>query len=131
MTDHYPFRDYEDKLSISHLDELHARRRELVRDVAHLRAAHGPFGKFDPMRKAKVSAYQKIARAKKKENKWTDKDVDAEAHTHDGYVKWLTDQLNEHAEMINIENEIREIDDRIMRETALIGWSRAELGLQR
>lgn len=131
MSTPYPFRDYEDRIGIGHLDELHARRRELIAQVAPLRALHGSFGKFDALRKQKLGAFAEVVRAQYAEKgiKITESRIDQLAHCYGGYVVWLTDMMNEHAEMINLDNEIRDIDEQIVRETAITGWSRTEAGM--
>lgn len=127
----YPFRDIENRVGIGHLDQLHERRRALIQQVAPLRALHGSFGKFDALRKQKLAAFAEIVRADyaEKGKKITEARIDQLAHAYPGYIQWLTDMLNEHAEMINLENEIRDIDDQIVRETSLIGYARSEMKL--
>jgi len=123
--------DWEDKIGISHLDQLHAARETIVGKLADLRAMHGPFGKFDPIRKQKVGAFAEIVRAEyaAKGQKITEKRIEYLAHAHPDYVAWLTQMLKEHAKMIDYDYELKGIEDRIVRETAIIGYARSEIGM--
>jgi len=123
--------DYESKLGLSSLDSLLDARATIVGKLADLRAMHGPFGKFDPMRKQKLAAFAEIVRADyaEKGKKITEARIDQLAHAHPQYVEWLTAMLKEHALMIDFDHELKNIEDRIARENALIYYAKNELRL--
>lgn len=130
-------REWEDKIPIGHLDTLHARRAELVVQVAPLRAMHGVNGKYKDVRDKKLAGITELIRNDPPKGadgnliRLTEERIKALARTHQEFNGWLDDMLLEHAEMIGYEDEIKAIDEWIIRETAIIGFARTEAGLQR
>jgi len=123
----------ESRAEIDALDQLHEQRRDLLVELAPLRAMHGSFGLFDAKRKALLSALKVQVRMEltAKGGKVTDDIVDAEAHCHPRYTAFLDDQMDDKVRYIQLETAHDEILERIKnRELSLLAFN-AEARLQR
>lgn len=129
----HPLRELESRIGIDHLDELQARRHELVRDVAGFRAKYGPFGSADNLRKIELSRIAAIIRAAAVRDgvKLTEAAIQEAAHADARYVEHVTRATNERAEHAILEDQIQAIDERIMRGQALARFAASEAMLAR
>lgn len=112
----------EARAEIDSLEDLHARRRSLLREYAPLRALHGPGGKWDARRKAMLEATKVQARMdmQKAGEKITESAVDTAGHAHENYIKFIEDGITSATRYVELETEISEIEERIKnRETVL------------
>lgn len=128
-----PQADVEDRMGIVPLEELLSERDALVRQVAPLRAKHGPFGTWDDLRRIyRAAQAQKIrAQALLDGKKTTEGAVEDAANSEDGYVAFVAQGTSEKAEWAILENRIQGINDQINRGQAIARFLSAEIGLQR
>lgn len=125
--------DMEQKAEIDSLDALHAKRRQLLPEYKALRALHGPNGKFDALRKARLEAAKIQARMDMETagRKVTESAVDTEGHADDGYVTMLSEAVRDHSRYIELDVEMTEIAERVENRIAMLyAWGK-EAGMQR
>ncbi len=125
--------EMEAKASIDSLDALHAKRRQILPEYALLRALHGPNGKWDARRKARLEAAKIGARIDlvKTGEKVTEALVDAMGHGDAGYVQFIEDGITGATRYVELDAEMTEIEEQLENRTAMLyAWGR-ELGLQR
>ena len=112
-----PMADFEAKIGIQPLEELHAERDMLVKQVAPLRAKWGQNGLGPHLRKAQLSKVQELLRAQAAADgeKVTESRIDQMGHADQRYLDWLAQGLLEYEQMIIVEEEIDQINERIIR----------------
>jgi len=122
----------ESRADVDSLGDLHARRRQLIQANAPLIALYGPFGLWDPKRKALLESLKVRARmALSQGGKPTEAAIDAAAHADPQYEAFLDQSFVDKIAWIQADTELREIDERIRnRETALHVYGK-ELSLAR
>jgi flagellar biosynthesis regulator FlaF len=121
-------RDIEDRIGVGNVEHHIARFLKLSREVAPLRAVHGPGGTFDPQRKANVSTIKMRVRAEAVAagSKLTVDEIDAIAHADDQYVAFITQATTDRTRMAELEAELEAIQFLINREQAAIRYSTVE-----
>lgn len=120
-------------MGVPPLESLLAERDELVKQVAPLRAKHGPFGTFDALRKVELAtiAASVRARAVEQEKKVTEAAIDEAAHASARYAGFIAQATNEKANWAELENKIAGINDTINRGQAIARYLAAEVSLSR
>lgn len=123
--------ELESRMGITPLEELLARRADLVAQVAPLRAKYGPGGTWDAQRKATVStiAMRLRAQATAENRKLTEAAADDGAHADDDYVALVTQATLERAAMMVLDDQIQAVNDEIQRGNVLGRFAAAELHL--
>lgn len=127
-------RDLESRVGTDALDDLHARRRALLKQYAPLRALYGPGGIWDARRKALVEAYKVDARTiltTPDGKKPTDGTVEAMAYSDIRYKTFLDKSEGELITFVTLDVEWREIDERIYSRSLEVSAFSAEARLQR
>ena len=122
----------EERAEIDSLDDLQARRRQLLPEYSALRALHGSNGKWDAKRKALLEALKVRARmdATKRGEKVTEGLIDALAHADEQYIAFVDSGIDGATRYVVLETEITEIEEKVRnREFCLTAWSR-ELALR-
>lgn len=116
-----PRQAIEARLGIQSVEELLAKRRELVRALAPLRARYGPYGTWDAERKVRLSAIKAKLRAEFARDgaRPTEAMLDDEAHAHPDYAEFIVTATRERARWVNGENAVQEIYDLIRRDQSL------------
>lgn len=125
--------DIEARMGLMPIEELLAERDELVRQVAPLRARHGPFGTFEALRKVELSTVAATLRAQAvaENRKMTEAAIDEGAHADSRYIAFVTVATSEKAEWAILENSIQGINDTINRGQAVAKYLAAEVTLSR
>lgn len=126
-----PFGEIEARIGLMPIEELLAERDALVREIAPLRARHGPFGTYGDLRKielAKVAAALR-AQAVAENRKVTESWLDEASHEHDHYVAFVTEATEEKARYFELENRIQGVEDTIRRANAVAQYLTAEARL--
>ena len=122
----------ESRADLDSLEGLHVERRQLLPEYAHLRALHGPNGKWDAKRKALLEATKIRARmlCQQRNEKVTEGLIDAMAHADDQYVDFIEEGVSGATRYVQLETAISEIEERIRgREFALLAYNaEARLG---
>lgn len=120
----------EDRVGVDRLEELHAKRRELIAQAAPLRARYDD-RVFDMWRKTQLASIAMKIRglAVEEGKKVTEASIEESAHADPKYVDIITQAIADRAKLQELENQITEIQERIVRDTALIGYARTELGI--
>ena len=126
-----PMADIETRMGIQPLEELHAERDVLVKQVAPLKVKWGPGGLGQHLRKAELSMVEETIRGKAavEERKITEAAIEQGGHADPRYVEWLTTAAAEFAEMILLENEIDKINEKIIRGGQAGKYATSELHL--
>lgn len=116
------------RAGVEPIDQLLHTRRELVEQVASLRAVYGAFGTWDHQRKSELSRLKSLIRlqAMKDNRKVNNDQVDEEAHEHPDYTKFVTLATRERAEYFRLEARIEDTDYRINRGQALLRFVASE-----
>jgi hypothetical protein len=123
----------ESRADVEPLEALHAQRRQIVGQLAPLRALHGPGGTWDARRKQMVEACKIRARmaARERGEKVTETYIDAEGHADPQYFAFLDQAERDKIEYVNLDNQVQELEERIRnREFSLTAYS-AEIRLGR
>jgi phage gp46-like protein len=126
-------REIEARAGVDALGELHARRRQLLVNLAPLKALHGHNGIWDDKRKAYLECSKVNARMTLTANaqKTTEAAVEAQAYADPEYLKFIDDGIAARIEYITQQNELDEITERIRsREIELLAYN-GELKLAR
>lgn len=125
--------EIESRVGIPTIESLLAERDTLVKEIAPLRARHGPFGVYGDLRKVQLAQISERLRAHAVANgtKVTEASLDQASHAHPEYVEWVTAAVLEKARYFEIENRIDGIADLIQRGTAMARFVTAEVGLAR
>lgn len=123
--------EIESRMGLPTLESLLAERDTLVKQVAILRATHGPFGTYEAMRKMQLASIGAILRAKAAEAgvKITEAAIEEGSHSHRDYLTFVTRATQEKAEWIVAENRITGINDTIQRGNVIGRYLAAELHL--
>lgn len=122
----------ESRSDVDSLDDLHQRRRQIMPEYAALRALHGPFGKWDPRRKAMLSVVKVKVRsaAQAAAQKITEAAIDDEAHADPQYIAVVDQGIDEATRYAMLDMEMSEIEERIRsREIGLRAYA-VEAGLR-
>jgi hypothetical protein len=124
--------EWESKVGTDSLEELHAKRREILTELNPLKALHGPFGLWDATRQQMTRAYMVKARIaiQEREEKPTEKLVEAEALADPEYAEWLDRAIADRIRYLEMENALTEVTERIQsREIEFRAWAaEARLG---
>lgn len=123
----------ESRAEVDSLEDLHARRRHLLVQLAPLKALHGPFGTWDAKRKQLLEGLKVRHRMQlaAENTKATEGLIDALAHADPQYERFLDESTAAKAEYLTLDNELTEIAERIEgRNAALYAYS-AEIKLGR
>jgi hypothetical protein len=126
-------RDIEDKAGIESLEQLHSLRRQLLPEYKTLKALHGPFGKWDFRRKARLEAAKIQARidVSKTGEKYTEAMIDTMGHADAGYIQFIEDGIDGATRYVEVETEMNELAERVESRIAeLYAWGK-EAGLAR
>lgn len=120
--------DIESRVGIEPLDQLLARRAELVAEAASLYAVYGPFGTIEHRRKVALAMSELQVRAdfESRGLKVTEGKVDATARTHSTYLKFLEEMEAGRAQWLVTETDIQGITDRINRGNQLTRYAATE-----
>jgi hypothetical protein len=123
--------EVEAEMGLRPIEELLARRAQLIRDVAPLRALYGSFGTFDDMRKVELSRIKGLIRAEAtaEGRKVSNDIVNDEAHAHPDYVDYITKATNERAHWVNLEGKVEAIEWYIRRGQSVASYLTAECRL--
>lgn len=123
--------EMEQKMGLPPIEVLLADRDELVKQVAPLRAKHGPFGTYNDLRKIELATIAAAlrARALADERKMTEAAIDEAAHSDGRYIEFVTTATSEKAEWAILENRIEGINDTILRANAIARYLAAEAHL--
>lgn len=126
-----PFGEIEARMGIPSIESLLAERDDLVKQVAPLRAKHGPFGTYDALRKVELSTIASVLRAQAVADgrKMTEAGIDEAAHADDRYIAFITLATQEKAEWAILENTITGITDAIQRGNVIARYLAAEAHL--
>jgi hypothetical protein len=123
--------EIEARMGLPSLESLLHERDTLVKQVADLRARHGPFGTYQDLRKielARVAATVR-ARATVAGIKMTEAQIDEAAHADGAYIDFVTIATKQKTEWVILENRIQGIQDTILRANAIARYLSAELHL--
>lgn len=125
--------EIESRVGIPSIESLLAERDTLVKEVAPLRAKHGPFGTYDALRKVQLATIGAAIRAQAvlDERKITEAAIDEASHSDPAYVDWITQATREKTEWVLVENTIQGIGELIRRGDAIARYLTAEVGLSR
>lgn len=126
-----PFGEIEARIGLMPIEELLAERDALVREIAPLRARHGPFGTYGDLRKielAKVAAALR-ATAAAETRKVTEAALEEASHAAPSYIDFVTEATTEKARYFELENRIQGIEDTIRRANAVAQYLTAEARL--
>lgn len=123
----------ESRTEIASLEGLQHKRRQLLGEYAALKALHGPNGKWDNRRKqflelAKIKCRMDL---QKKGEKVTETYVDALAHADEDYGNLITQGIEGAVRYIQLDTEMREIEEQIESRSAELYFLSAEARLQR
>lgn len=123
--------EIEARMGIPSIEQLLAERDDLVKQVAPLRARHGPFGTYDALRKVELSTIASALRAQAVADgrKMTEAAIDEAAHADSRYVAFITQATQEKAEWAVQENAIQGINDAINRGNVVGRFLSQEVGL--
>lgn len=126
-----PQAEVETRMGIQPLEELLAERDDLVKEVAPLRAQHGPGGCFDDLRSVQRSTLAMKHRAKAVESgtKVTESYLDDASRADPDYVAFIEHGVLEKIKHAELENRIAGINDLIRRGDAVARFATQELGL--
>lgn len=116
----------ESRADIDSLEDLHARRRQILPEYAALRALHGPGGKWDAKRKALLEATKIRARmvCDAEQKKTTEGLIDAMAHGDDQYVAFVDEGIVSATRYVELETSVTEIEERIRnREFSILAYN--------
>ena len=110
-----PLADLSDRHGLPDVDHLLARRAELVKEAAPLRALYGPGGTFPHARKVELSKLAALMRAMgvAQQTKLTEAAIEEAAHSHDDYAGLIARATTDATRLVIVEGEIHEIDTRI------------------
>jgi chorismate mutase len=124
-------KDIENRIGIEPIEELLAKRQQLVEQVAGLRAVHGPYGTFDPQRKSTLSIIRMKIRAQRLRDKVkvTEAQLDEEAHADPDYLAFVAQATTDRTQMGKLEGEIEVIDATIHRGNTAARYCAAEARL--
>lgn len=116
------------RAGVEPIDALLHTRRQLVEQVATLRAVYGSFGTWDHSRKCELSRLKSLIRLQsmKDSRKVNNDQVDEEAHEHPDYTAFVTLATRERAEYFKMEARIEDIDYRLNRGQALLRFVSSE-----
>jgi hypothetical protein len=126
-------RPVESRADVECLGDLQKRRRDLLVNLAPLKALHGHNGIWDDKRKALLEAMKVKARMALTEagQKATEGMVDAMAYADEQYARFIDDGITARIDYINLQNELDEIAERIQsRQTELLVYN-SEVKLDR
>jgi len=123
--------DIELRMGIPSLESLLAERDTLVKELAPLRAKHGPGGIFGDLRKAELAKVAAMIRAMAvgSQQKVTEAFIEESAHQHPTYTDFLTQATVEKARYFELENRAMGIADLIQRGNAVARYLAAEAHL--
>lgn len=125
--------EIESRMGIPPLETLLAERDELVKQVAPLRAKHGPWGCYGDERKielAKVAAMLR-SQAVVENRKVTEASLEEASHAHPTYVGFVTTATEEKARYFELENRIEGIGELIQRGNVIARYLSSEIALSR
>ena len=116
------------RAGVEPIDQLLHTRRELVEQVATLRAVFGSYGTFDHTRKIELARIRALVRLQSMQDKvkMNNDQVDDEAHGHPDYVVFVARATKERAEYFRLEARIEDIDYRIRRGQSLMYFAGGE-----
>lgn len=123
----------EARAEIDSLEDLQARRRQILPEYAKLRALHGSFGKWDARRKQMLSAIQVSVRMEARQNqeKVTEAYVEQLAHADERYARLVDEGIEGATRYYELETEVSELEEKIRtRELSVMAYT-AELRLAR
>lgn len=125
--------EIESRMGLPTIESLLAERDMVVRDVATLRAMHGPFGTYEALRKIELARIGTVVRAKAVDagTKITEAAIEEASHSHRDYFSFVTRATAEKAEWFVLENRIQGINDTINRGQAVARYLAAEVSLSR
>ncbi len=123
----------ENRADVDAIEALHEKRRDVLVELAPLKAMHGNFGLYEAKRKALVSAMKVKARLSliERGGKVTDDIVDAEAHIDQQYTKWLDEQMDDKVRFIQLEAELDAIQELIRNRELCLQVFNSEVKLAR
>jgi len=123
--------EVEAEMGLRPIEELLARRAQLIREVSDLRARYGSFGTFDHLRKIELSRLFGLIRARATEGKKrpSDKQVEHEAHAHPDYIDFIATATKERAEWAVLEGKVEAIEWYIRRGQSVASYLTAECRL--
>lgn len=119
----------ESRAEVDSLGDLHARRRQLMTQLAPLQALYGAFGLWDSRRKQlleslKVRARMELSASGDDKKKPPEAQIDAAAHADPQYERFLDDSYDAKVQFINLDTELSEIQERIRnRELAIMAFT--------
>lgn len=118
----------EERIGITPIRKLLAKRAALVSRVCDLRARFSSFGTFDHLRKIELSRIKGLIRAQatRDKRKVSAKDIDDEAHGHPDYFDFITAATLKRAEWVKLESAIEAIDMLVNRGQAVARFASAE-----
>lgn len=119
-------REIESRAGVDALGALHAQRRQLLVNLAPLKALHGHNGIWDDKRKQMLEAMKVQARMALMESgqKVTEGTVDAMAYGDEHYAAFIDQGIAARIEYIRLQNEYDEIAERIRsREIELLAYN--------
>jgi hypothetical protein len=123
--------DLERRVEIEPIQALLAERRELIAELAPLRAKYGAGGTWDALRKIEVATCAHLARleAAKSGTKVTESFLEETAHSSDRYADFVATATAERIRWVILEAQVEAVDARINRGQALARFAAAELHL--
>jgi hypothetical protein len=119
-------RPVEQRAEVECLGDLQKRRRDLLVNLAPLKALHGHNGIWDNKRKALLEAMKVKARMRLNEagQKATDPTVEALAYADEQYAAFVDDGIAARIDYITLQNEYDELQERIeSRQTELLVYN--------
>jgi hypothetical protein len=126
-----PVSDLERRLNVVPLEELHAERDTLVKQLAPLWARHGPGGSYEALRKIQWTSLAVAIRAQAQLDgvKLTESAIEQMAHADAGYGEWVAVMTLERATFKELETRIQAIEDTIHRGNAIVRFLASEAQL--
>ena len=120
--------EIESRIGVEPIDDLLARRRDLVEKHAELAAVFGAFGTFEHQRKTELALISARLRAEYTAAgvKVTEAALESGAHADPGYIAFITKATEQRAAWARIENELESIDALIRRDQSLMHFLAAE-----
>lgn len=122
-------RDLEATVGVEPIESLQADRRQIIEELAPLRAKYGPGGTWDAQRKAHRSAVANalgLAIHKETGKKPSEAELERLAAGDERVQTWLDDAEKEMAEYFKLEIRATELTELINRDQALIRYATME-----
>jgi len=123
--------EVEADMGLRPIEQLLARRAQLIEEVSDLRAKYGSFGTYEALRKIELSRLCGLVRAvaTADEERISNDVVDERAHAHPDYIDFVTTATTERARWAILEGRVQAIELYIRRGQSVASYLTAEARL--